>query len=248
MTIARSLRALAAIFLASTSLAAQAETLIVVADEWPPFSGENLPNKGLSLDIITTALERAGYDVETRILPWARIISGVKSFEHDIVGSLFYDRELEQFLRYGDAYYQTEIKFVQRQGGEINYSSLDDLRPYSIVVGDGFLYEEKFDRSDDLNKIVVTTALQGVQMVAHGRADLTLDSVEVINYAKKVQDRALADLVEFLSKPLAARELRFAIRNDLPKGERLVFDFNQSIREMRADGSLARLIDRHDYK
>ena len=229
-------------------LTANAQAITVVADEWPPFSGAKLHNKGISLDVITAVLKRAGYDVTTEVLPWARIMDGAKQGEFDIVGSLFYDPEIEQFMTYGDAYFETDVRFVQRKGGDYRYTDLDSLRSQSIVVGDGFLYADDFDRADYLNKIVVTTALQGVRMVAYDRADLTLDSAEVIEHAINTEAPELAERIEFVSNPLATREIRMAVRNNLPGKDKLVADFNQTLKEMRADGSLDTLLAKHRAK
>ena len=242
-------KALVAVILSATGLLpapVKAQMITVVADEWPPFSGEKLHNKGISLDVITAVLKRAGYDVKAEVLPWARIMDGARSGEHDIVGSLFHDPELEQFMTYGDAYFETEVKFVQRKGGKLSYTTLDALRPHSIVVGDGFLYADDFDRADYLNKIVVITALQGVRMVAYDRADLTLDSADVIRHAIKTEAPDLGERVEFLSNPLATREVRMAVRNNLPGKDKLIAAFNRTLKAMRADGSLAALLARHD--
>lgn len=229
-------------------LSSNAQMITVVADEWPPFSGDKLHQKGISLDVITAALKRAGYDVKAEILPWARIMDGARSGKHDVVGSLFYDPELAEFMTYGDAYFETEVKFVQRKGSDYQYTDLDSLRPHSIVVGDGFLYADEFDRADYLNKIVVTTALQGVRMVAHDRADLTLDSADVIEHAIRTEDPALAERIEFVSNPLAIREIRMAVRNDLPGKDKLVADFNRTLKAMREDGSLDALLARHSLR
>ena len=236
----------AALFtLVGSPLSARAQVITVVADEWPPFSGETLPNKGISLDVITTVLRKAGYTVKAKVLPWARIMEGARGGEHDIVGSLFYDAELEEFMTYGDAYFETDVKFVQRKGMDHLYTDLDALRPYSIAVGDGFLYADDFDRADFLNKVIVTTAIQGVRMVAFDRADLTLDSVEVIEHAIRTDDPALAERVEFVANPLATREVRMAVRNSLPRKDKLISDFNRVLDEMRKDGSLDALLQRH---
>ncbi|MEM9139998.1 MAG: transporter substrate-binding domain-containing protein [Pseudomonadota bacterium] len=228
---------------------AQADTkLKAVADDWPPFSGPDLPNQGISLDVIGTVLRRAGYEVETEILPWARVIDGAKRGSHDIVGSLFFDPAIAAFMTYGDSFFSTDVKFVQRLGTSHDVTSLTALKPYSIAVGEGFLYEEDFDRAEFLNKIVVTTALQALQMVAYERADLTLDSEEVVRYAIQVGDPAIAGKLQIMDHVLASHDIHMAIRSDHPDRDRIVADFNRTLAEMRADGSLAALLAAHVVK
>ena len=241
--------ALAICFLAWSAIPARAgDTITIVADEWPPFSGENLHNGGISLDVIATTLRRAGYTVETAILPWARIMDGARKGEHDVVGSLFFDPDIAQYMTYGESFYQTEVKFVQKKGAGLSVQGLDSLRPYSIAVGDGFLYEEQFDRADYLDKVVVRTALQGILMVAHGRADLTLDSQEVIRYSVHNHAPEIADDIEFLPGALATHDIHMAVSNTLPNREDVVADFNRVLAEMRADGSLAELLAKHQVR
>ncbi|WP_299292518.1 transporter substrate-binding domain-containing protein [uncultured Tateyamaria sp.] len=229
----------------ATFAAAQDRVLQVVADDWPPFSGPNLPDGGMSLDVIKAVLERAGYTVETRVVPWARIMDGARNGTVDIVGSLFADAELAKVLTYGDPFYATDIQLLQPVGAGHSYTSVEALRPYSIAVGDGFLYEETFDRADYLDKMVVTTTLQAVQMVAHGRADLTLDSVDVLRHVIEKDDPSLNDLVELVPGTMASQNLHMAVRTDLEGSAQIVADFNATLAEMRADGTLKALLQRH---
>jgi len=231
-------------FATSSALFGQ-QKLTIVADEWPPFSGIDLPNKGMSLDVISTVLTRAGYDVETKVIPWARIINGATEGEFNIVGSLFEDSDLKQYLTYADPFFQTEIKLIQRTGGTVEFNSVQQLTPYSIAVGEGFLYEEEFDRATYLNKVSVTTALQAIRMVAFDRVDLTLDSAEVINHAIYSEDPTLSERVEFVPGALAARGIHMAVPNNMPGSKDIVDDFNRVLKEMHADGSLERILAVH---
>lgn len=223
-----------------------AQPLTIVADEWPPFSGSALPKGGISLDVIVTVLARAGYETDAQILPWARIMDGARAGGFDIVGNLFFDPALTEVMTYSDPYYETQIKLLRRVGDTPEFDDIDSLRPYSIAVGDGFIYSEEFDRADFLDKVVVTTTLQGVQMVAYGRAQLTLDSVEVIDHAIRKEDPALADLVEYLPKTLARQGIHMAVRNSLPGRDDLIAAFNETLAAMRTDGSLEALLGKHN--
>lgn len=238
------LLAVAVVSLLSSTVRSQ-ETIRVVADEWPPFSGEALPGKGISIDVITEVLTRAGYRVESEILPWARIMGEARSGNFDVIGSLFSDPEIAEFMTYGDPFYQTKVQFLRRSGTEHQITEFADLHKFSIAVGDGFLYSPEFDRAKDLNKVVVATALQGIQMVAFDRADLTLDSVEVLEHSIVQSKSDLAERVEFLPFVLTTHGVHMAIRNSHPDAAKVVADFNRVLAKMEGDGSLQRLLSKH---
>ena len=221
------------------------QVIRLVADEWPPFSGANLPRQGLSLDVVSTVLETAGYQVETEVVPWARIMDGARRNEFDAVGSLFYDPEIATFMAYSDPFYSTEVQLVQRRGDSHSFTTVDALRPYTIAVGDGFLYEDEFDNADYLQKRTVTTTLQALRMVAFERADLTLDSVDVVNYAIATEDPSLADQLTFVPGVMTSQNIHVALRNDFPNVEAVLADFNTTLAAMRADGRLDALLDDH---
>ncbi len=228
--------------------ATKAEPVInVVVDEWAPFGGKALVKGGISLDVITTVLSRAGYTVKSEIVPWERALNGVRSGTYDVIGNLFLDEELKEHLTFSQPFYETEVRFIQQKGKTHKYTDLNSLRPYSIAVGQGYLYEEDFDKADFLNKRVVTTVIQGVRMVANGRVDLTLDSTDVINYVINKEDPDIANKVEYLPNVLTTQAIHMGIRNDLPGRDQLAADFNRILSEMRADGSLENLLTKHQY-
>jgi polar amino acid transport system substrate-binding protein len=243
--IAKIIVALSVLSAMSTSVLAQSRTLTVVADEWPPFSGSELPGGGMSLDVISTVLEMAGYSVQTKVIPWARIMDGAPAGEFDIVGSLFADDDIAQYMTYGAPFYSTDVRLVQPVGEDHAFMSVPALRPYSIAVGEGFLYQDEFDRADYLNKVSVTTTIQAIQMVAHGRVDLTLDSVDVVNYTINNVDPSLQSRVEFAPGVLVSQDLHMAVRTDLEGSAQIVTDFDRVLGEMRADGRLDTLLARH---
>jgi polar amino acid transport system substrate-binding protein len=227
---------------------AQTDRLVrVVVDEWPPFGGQNLPDQGISLDVIRTALTRANYTVESAIVPWERALKGTLDGDYDALSNLFYDHELAADLTYSDPFYLTEVRFVRRAGTAHRYTNLDSLRNYSIAVGEGYLYEDGFDNADFLNKRFVTTVTQALRMVASGRVDLTLDSVAVIEYIVNVEDSSLKNQIEFIPGVLKRQAMHMAVRNDYVHREALISDFNRELAAMKVDGTLDLLLKKHRY-
>ena len=243
-------KAVASIAFATWGCAALADPapLVAVADEWPPFSGAALPGEGMSLDVIASVLTAADIPVTTQVVPWARIMGDADIGQFDIIGSLFADPEMATYLHYSDPFYVTAVQLVQRVGTGHRFTSVPDLRPYRIAVGDGFLYEDEFDRADYLEKEVVTTTLQALRMVAAGRVDLTLDSVDVVRHAVTVEDPTLADQLSIAPGVLARQGIHMAIRRDIDGSAEIVAAFNKTLAEMRADGRLARVLARHTMR
>jgi polar amino acid transport system substrate-binding protein len=232
-------------WIANPSFAQTVQTIRIVADPWPPFGGSELPKGGISLDVIATVLRRAGYDVETVIVPWQRALDGVKNGTYDVLGNIFYSTELAQQLAFSAPFFETEVRFMQRRGANLKFSDLDSLRPYEIAVGAGYLYESAFDAADYLQKTDVTEVIQGARMVASGRVDLTLDSIDVLEYIINTQAPEIGPQVEILPNRLTVRKLHMAVRLDLPERNQLISDFNRVLKQMREEGALDELLAKH---
>lgn len=230
-------------FLSTPTVAGEPITL--VADEWPPFSGEDLPHLGLSVHVAQAVLERAGYEVAPQIVPWPRIMNGVPTGEYDAIGSLFYDEKLTPHIAYTDPFYGTDIQFARASSATHGVPDYDALSGYSIAVGDGFLYEDRFDADTDLNKITVQTTLQALRMVAFDRANLTLDSRDVLDFALNVEDPGLADRIDILPFVLARRDIHVGLSKKRPDHEEVLNRFNAALAQMHEDGSLDRLLAEH---
>ncbi len=198
------------------------------------------------MDISRAVLERAGYDVKSAILPWPRIVSGAQTGEYDVITSLFPSIEMQNILQYSEPFYTTEIKFIQRKGRDIVFGDLNSLRPYSIAVGAGFLYSPEFDEADFLEKVEVTTTLQGIRMVAASHVDLTLDSTDVLRHSILRDDPSLGDQIELLEPALATQSIHMAVSTFRSDHATIVAEFNRALEEMQADGSFAELLKKHN--
>ena len=172
-------------------------------------------------------------------------MQGARNNEFDMIASLFFDAEMEAHVTYAETFYETDVHLVRRIGDQHSFMSVPDLQGLEIAVGDGFLYEDEFDRADYLNKVVVTTTLQAIQMVAFERVDLTLDSADVVAHSIAVDDPSLSDMVEIAPGALASQGVHMAVRNGLPNRDKVIADFNRTLAEMRADGSLDTVLAPH---
>ena len=53
-----------------------AGSLRVVANQWPPYVDQSMPQKGMAMEIVEAAFKRAGYQQTIRIETWIRALEG----------------------------------------------------------------------------------------------------------------------------------------------------------------------------
>ncbi|WP_263143290.1 transporter substrate-binding domain-containing protein [Pseudomonas sp. RIT-PI-AD] len=222
-----------------------AEPLRLVGDVWPPFTDVSLPSGGLAKELVVTVLQRAGYASEYVQVPWARVLRGLRADDYDVVVSAWYDPERAEYGLFSDPYLINRLRFFQRREAGIHFERLPDLYTYSIAVVRGYAYEQAFDRDTQLLKVPVVDFAMAVRMLAAGRLDLAVEDERVAQYHLQRELKGLGELLEPLPHPLSENGLHILVRRDHPQAQRIVEDFNRTLKDMRADGSYAAIFKRH---
>ena len=238
-------RCLVLMLMISAGGVASGEHLRMVGDAWPPFTSKNLPNNGLAVDLVDTALRRAGYTTEFVEVPWARVLRGMELGDYDLTVAAWYSEDRTRYGVFSEPYLVNRIRFIRRKGLPPIYTSLADLRPFSIAVVRGYSYSPEFDNDKTLTKVPVLEFGMGARMLAAGRVQLTLEDELVAQYHLNRDLREVRDALEFLPMPLTESGLHILVRRSHPQHQQIVFDFNRAIRAMRADGTYQQIYRRH---
>ena len=87
---------------------AVAETITIVADEWPPFNGTpGSKNEGYMVDIARKVFEPKGFTVKYELVPWTRALQGTRkglyngaiaATKVEAEGFVFPEEELARYL------------------------------------------------------------------------------------------------------------------------------------------------------
>jgi polar amino acid transport system substrate-binding protein len=229
------------------SACAQAETLRLVANTWPPFNDVNLLNNGLSSDLVITALKRAGYASSYFQVPWARVLHGLQSADYDIVVSAWYDDERATYGVFSQPYLINRIRFLRRQGSDTDFHSVSDLGSNSIAVVRGYSYQHAFDSDPSLLKVPVVDFAMGARMLAAGRVQLTLEDELVARHYFQYELLGIKDQLEFLPTPLSENGLHILVRSSHPQAQEIVAGFNKAMQAMREDGTYTRIFAAHGF-
>ena len=110
-----------------TSGIARAEVLQVTGSLWSPYVDGDLENGGLAADLVRTALERAGYDVQANVEPWSRAYEGAAIGVYDVVAAIWQNEERGEELIFSNPYLLNDIIFMARRGSIGGWRRLSDF-------------------------------------------------------------------------------------------------------------------------
>jgi len=217
----------------------------LAADAWPPYVGASLPEQGLAMDLVKTALQRAGYSYNTHLVTWDRVLEGAQLGVYDVIVAAWYSKQREDFLYFSEPYFKNKVLFLKRRDTKIKYRTLDDLNKYVIGVIADYAYDTQFDNSRVLNKLPDTQLVRNLVKLRQNQIQLTLDDELVLLYAMNKFIPKGAEELEFLQPPLAFRSLRIGISKKNPNHRKIADRFNKAIQEMINDGSYRKILEKH---
>ena len=218
---------------------------VVHSGQWPPYSGQELPEQGLAVDLVATALTRAGYTPKIRVDSLDRILEGGKIGVYDVFATPWYSDDRNEYLLFSKPYLESYIRFIKQKDKDYEFDTLDDLEGKMVGVVTGYAYDENFNHSRDVIRISERNLIQNILKLTQGRLDLTLDDELVMRYEiNRFMPSHMAKL-EILAKPLAVRGVHIGVSRENPDHERIVADFDKAISEMKKDGTYDKILNKH---
>lgn len=223
-----------------------AQTINIVSSQWSPYVDSSMPERGLAVELVTKALERKGYKSTLSIDSWRRALDGVQLGVFDASCAIWKTADREQHLLYSEPYLENKISFIKKKSLQLNYQQLDDLKGYMIGVVSDYAYGEEFTQSRELIKIPANHIIQNLQKLASGSIEITLGDERAINYKLQQFFPVEVSSFEFIEPPLTYKDLYFAVSKANKSAPKIISDFNQSIEEMKQDGSYDQIVNKYN--
>lgn len=216
-------------------------------DEWPPFASNtlNLPQQGLSVEILTKIFKEAGYTPKFQITSWPRVVKGLKSGTFDAIGNLWFTEPISKWVFYSAPYHHSDLKFIVSKKKTITYDTIQDLKPYTIGIGIGYTTNTEFDTAKDLKKVEIPLSALGMEMIQRGRLDMVLDSEEVFLYLLSHDFRENAADFQILEKELIPSPIYLGAAKKNSAGQKLINDFNSALDRLTRQGIIREITERH---
>nr|WP_272887253.1 transporter substrate-binding domain-containing protein [Stutzerimonas stutzeri] len=226
------------------SIPSGAQVLRLAGNAWPPYTDQRLPAGGLSVELISTALGRAGYQVSYVEVPWARAVLGLKLGHYDMING-WPNAHHAAYARYTRPFLSNRMRWVQRRDSGIVYRGLESLAPYRIALIRGYAYSEALQNDARLNKGYASNFVQAARMLVAGRIDLTREDERTaqFHFARELKDRH--DAYRFVPGEFSLSNLSLVVRNDHPQQAAIIAAFDREIAAMFKDGTYAEIFRRH---
>ncbi len=221
--------------------AQEPRSLELASDRWPPFT--NKPELAcVAVDLVQTALERAGVESSTSIVEWREVENGLRSGDWDGSAAMWRNDQRAELLLFSVPYLENRLVLVGRKGSDVSATELSDLTGKRVAAVGRYAYGDTVDNAVGVYFVNSTNDQDSLDKLLAGEVDYMLVDELVARYLMTYQPDEASSVLEIGSRTLARRTLHFVLRRDLPGAEEIMERFNSEIRAMLADGTYSEIL------
>lgn len=238
------------------------KTIHLVTEDWPPYIGNKLCNKGWVYQFSAAIFNSAGYSVYIEFVPWARAVRAVELGKADILMPEYYiedtapsdyvpNQTRRKLLGLSNAFDGGNIGFLKRKGEPDRFNgNLKSLKGSRIGVVRGYQNTPEFDAMMDNDEFIIINAvddLQLVKLLAAKRVDLIIGDPSVLIYSVKYSNlsdsekQSLLSAIEPETTTIQYNPLYFAISKSTANWLGILEDINTALYKFKNSGETLRL-------
>ncbi len=240
----RALRFSLAILIATSAIAAVADDPVELklgSDEWPPFTG-GPGSERAAIELVHTALDRAGIQASTEIVEWKAVEIGIRRGEFDGSAAMWRTEEREKVLLFSKPYLENRLVLIGRTGSDVSATRVVDLAGKRVAAVGRYAYGEAVEEATGVLFVNSRNDQDSLDKLLAEEVDYMLVDELVARHLLTFQTEEATAKLEIGIKPLVRRMLHFAVRRDVPNADKIVSAFDAEIPQMLGDGTYARIL------
>lgn len=226
------------LLLPGISIHAHADTLTLTSLEWPPYSGEKLPEGGASVAVARAALAAMGHHLNVEFYPWSRAVKMARDDGKKYAGYFpeYHAADIAREFQFSAPIGKGPLGLVERKASPLHWQQVADLSAYTIGVVQDYVNTAEFDALVAQGKIRVqrvTSDSQDLLKVQGGRIDAAVMDKNVMHYLLRHDPQAASANVEvqFNARRLENKKLYVCFRNDAT-GQKWRQIFNDGLKKI----------------
>ncbi|MFH1136320.1 MAG: transporter substrate-binding domain-containing protein [Pseudomonadota bacterium] len=209
---------------------------------YPPY--EYLDEKGrpagFTVELSRAIAKEMGLDIEIRLGPWDRVLTGLETGEIDVIQGMFYSPERDLKFDFTPPYLVNHYVGVTRRGEGAPPVALADLTGKSIVVQRGDLIHDYLIKNGLGDRVSLVDAQEdALKALAAGKFDRAV--TVRISTMHLIEKLGLANL-DLGGKPLFSADYCYAAANNNPA---LLAQFSEGLKVLQENGEYHRLREKY---
>lgn len=219
--------------------AADLKMITLEAEPWASMGPDGVAVGAFS-DIVAEIGRRTGLTSTITIQPFPRIERELESGLQDCTIVLWSDSRA-RIVERGEPVYMMTFGVIARKG--IALSAYEDLHALTVSVVRNLAIEPRFDNDAAIRKDPDKDYELGLNKIAHRRLDAIAGAIPTILY----QARKMG-LTQYLGDQLVMTRIPLTLQcSKASPNLGLMARLNEAIRQMRADGTMDRILAAHHY-
>ena len=223
------------------TLAEEPRELQLASDIWPPFT-DATERQGVAVEIVHTALERAGISATTTIVEWKEVETGIQKARFDGCAAMWRTEKRARDLFFSQPYLESRLVLVGRRGSDVSATKMSDLAGRRVAAVGRYAYGSEIENAIGVHYVNSRNDQDSLDKLLAGEVEYMLVDELVARYLLTHQREEAIAKLEISSTPLGRRKLHFAIRRNLPGAREIIAAFNKEIHDMLADGTYAGIL------
>ncbi len=223
----------------AVSGAAQAQTLQLGNEPWPPFVLEGT-KQGTAEAIVCEALSQSGYTCAMNYGSWESMLAEAEAGELDGIAAIWFTPDRGRELVFSAPYLTNRLVPVTAAGGPA-IRQVADLKGRRVALEVDVAYGEELLAAQDSFTVVPVRGSDGaLEALRQQEAEVAI--VDELFARELLESDENRDLV-IGDVALAYRELHFAVSRANPLAQQIVAGFNQAYTVMLRDGMVNQILD-----
>lgn len=230
------------------AIADDARSLTICGTAWGKYGGDDLPGKGFVPDLVMRVFRHAGYEIETKLVPWPRCVQLTKELKFDLVSSGWRGENFAPHFDYLNVILIDTVNFITLEDSPIVSGEIENFHGKRVghVRDSGGM--DVFENQDKIEVVKAAVLKKLLYMLGGGRIDAIVSDPVNLNEAVKSLDRSFGKKLKVLQPPLQINYNSPLVSKKHPNKDRIIADFDRSYRALVAEGLYDELIGIHDLQ
>ena len=223
---------------------AEEQSVRLACNNFPPHKIEKPGDDGhagFDIDIVGEALKRVGWSTEISFMPWKRALELAERGQYDGLCSCSHTKEREAKLLFSDELGAVSVGlFARSEDALAGIGSVADLKGRKVATVGGYNLEGELITAGAAVE-ATSSDKNALDMLVGGNVDLLYGYELTTKHFIRSDPRSTS----IVYKEIRRNPYYFCLSRAMPGADAAMQGFNRSLKDMAADGSVQRILDRY---